>query len=358
MEKIRIDLERAREWLGPRRFPGEVRKRTADPGVATGLAVTAVGGDVLFIEATAYPGNGTAQGHGTARRGDAGVGPGRVLVGAARMPMARRRSRVVRKNDIHVHVPAGAVPKDGPSAGVTMATAIVSLVKGEPVSERVGMTGEITLTGQVLQIGGLREKVLAAQRAGIEKIILPRENEADLADLPEESRSRWSSCSPTRSKTCSQKRSRTRRRGRAAAPASDRRRQRLRRSPAGTRIGVTDRKEEHAFSEEGVLGREALCPARGRRRRSARQPQGRVLRGQGHLRRALRRARPARRRSACRDRREIHENLKKISDDLRKSVDRVQGKADHTGRNLFLLLTGVLIGVLFNPISGPRPASG
>jgi ATP-dependent Lon protease len=92
------------------------------------------------------------------------------------------------KNDVHVHVPAGAVPKDGPSAGVTMATAIVSLVRGTPVSERVGMTGEITLTGQVLPIGGVREKVLAAERAELEKIVLPRENEADLEDLPPEAK--------------------------------------------------------------------------------------------------------------------------------------------------------------------------
>jgi ATP-dependent Lon protease len=185
---IRIDVARAREWLGPRRFPGEVRKRTADPGVATGLAVTAVGGDVLFIEATAYPGNGSLKVTGQL---------GEVMQESAQAAYSWVRAHAdalgldpkwFGKNDIHVHVPAGAVPKDGPSAGVTMATAIVSLVKGEPVSERVGMTGEITLTGQVLQIGGLREKVLAAQRAGIEEVILPRENEADLEDLPEENR--------------------------------------------------------------------------------------------------------------------------------------------------------------------------
>jgi ATP-dependent Lon protease len=187
-EKISIDPPRVREWLGPRRFPGEVRKRTSDPGVATGLAVTAVGGDVLFIEATAYPGDGELKVTGQL---------GEVMQESAQAAYSWVRANAdelgidpewFRKNDVHVHVPAGAVPKDGPSAGVTMATAIVSLVKAEPVSERVGMTGEITLTGQVLQIGGVREKLLAAQRAGIEKVILPRENEADLEDLPQETK--------------------------------------------------------------------------------------------------------------------------------------------------------------------------
>jgi ATP-dependent Lon protease len=187
-EKIHIDPALAREWLGPRRFPGEVRKRTADAGVATGLAVTAVGGDVLFIEATAYPGSGRLKVTGQL---------GEVMQESAQAAYSWVRARAdelgvnpewFEKNDIHVHVPAGAVPKDGPSAGVTMATAIVSLVTDRPVSERVGMTGEITLTGQVLQIGGVREKILAAQRARLEKVVLPRENEPDLIDLPAETR--------------------------------------------------------------------------------------------------------------------------------------------------------------------------
>jgi ATP-dependent Lon protease len=187
-EKILIDPELTREWLGPRRFPGEVRKRTADPGVATGLAVTAVGGDVLFIEATAYPGEGRLKVTGQL---------GEVMQESAQAAYSWVRAHATQlgvdpdwfeKHDVHIHVPAGAVPKDGPSAGVTMATAIVSLVQGRAVSERVGMTGEITLTGQVLQIGGVREKVLAAQRAGIEEVILPRENEADLEDLPREAK--------------------------------------------------------------------------------------------------------------------------------------------------------------------------
>jgi ATP-dependent Lon protease len=187
-KKIRIDEAKARSWLGPRRFSGEVRRRTSDPGVATGLAVTAVGGDILFIEATAFPGSGRLTVTGQ-------LGEVMQESAAAAHSWVRSHARELGldpkwfgENDIHVHVPAGAVPKDGPSAGITIATAIVSLVRGEEVSEDVAMTGEITLTGQVLQIGGLREKVLAAQRAGIARVILPRENEPDLEDLPAEAK--------------------------------------------------------------------------------------------------------------------------------------------------------------------------
>jgi ATP-dependent Lon protease len=187
-ERIRIDEKRVREWLGPRRFAGEVRKRTADPGVATGLAVTAVGGDVLFIEATAYPGDGRLKVTGQL---------GEVMQESAQAAHSWVRSHArqlgldpgwFEANDVHVHIPAGAVPKDGPSAGITMAVAIVSVASGRPVSDDVAMTGEITLSGQVLAIGGVREKVLAAQRAGVHKVILPRENEPDLEELPEETR--------------------------------------------------------------------------------------------------------------------------------------------------------------------------
>jgi ATP-dependent Lon protease len=178
-----------RAWLGRREFVPEPRRRTAEPGVATGLAVTPVGGDVLFIEATAMPGEARlivtgqlgdvmkesaqaalswVRGHGT----ELGLGDGDWFEG----------------RDVHIHVPAGAVPKDGPSAGIAMATALVSLALGRPVSEDVAMTGEITLTGQVLPVGGIRDKVLAAQRAGVSRVILPRENEADLDDLPREIR--------------------------------------------------------------------------------------------------------------------------------------------------------------------------
>jgi ATP-dependent Lon protease len=187
-KRVRLDEARVREWLGPRRFPADVRKRTSDPGVATGLAVTAVGGDVLFIEATGYPGKGRLTVTGQL---------GEVMQESAQAALSWVRSHAVQldldptwfsDHDIHVHVPAGAVPKDGPSAGITMATAIVSLVRGQPVADDVAMTGEITLTGQVLPIGGVREKALAAQRAGIHRVVLPSENEPDLEELPDETR--------------------------------------------------------------------------------------------------------------------------------------------------------------------------
>ena len=187
-EKMSTDEKLAHEWLGPRRFVADVRKRTSEPGVATGLAVTSVGGDVLFIEATAYPGSGSLKVTGQL---------GEVMQESAQAAHSWVRTHGVElgidpqwfgENDVHVHVPAGAVPKDGPSAGITMATAIASVATGKPVSEQVAMTGEITLSGQVLPIGGLREKVLAASRADIPKVIFPRENEPDLEELPEEIR--------------------------------------------------------------------------------------------------------------------------------------------------------------------------
>ena len=186
--KLRVDEERVREWLGARKFSADARKRTADPGVATGLAYTAVGGDVLFIEATAYPGKGklTITGQlGEVMQESAQTAISWVRSHAAELGLAPEWFAA---NDVHIHVPAGAVPKDGPSAGVTMATTIVSLVRGIPVDNDVGMTGEITLTGQVLPIGGVREKVLAAERAGLTRVILPLENASDLDDLPAETR--------------------------------------------------------------------------------------------------------------------------------------------------------------------------
>jgi ATP-dependent Lon protease len=188
-ETIDVTEELAREWLGPRRFSAETRRRTADPGVATGLAYTPVGGDVLYIEAQAYPGRGKLTVTGQL---------GEVMQESAQAALSWVRShteelelhdeRWFSRHDVHLHVPAGAVPKDGPSAGIAMATAIASLVRETPVADDVAMTGEITLTGQVLPIGGVRDKVLAAQRAGLGRVILPRANEHDLEELPSETR--------------------------------------------------------------------------------------------------------------------------------------------------------------------------
>jgi ATP-dependent Lon protease len=187
-KRVRIDERRVRSWLGRPRFSGEVRRRTSDPGVATGLAVTPVGGDVLYIEATAMPGEGRLIVTGQL---------GEVMRESAQAALSWVRSHAsdlgleadwFEGKDVHIHVPAGAVPKDGPSAGIALATALASLALNRPVSEDVAMTGEITLTGQVLPIGGVREKVLAAQRAGVTTVVLPKENEGDLDDLPREVR--------------------------------------------------------------------------------------------------------------------------------------------------------------------------
>lgn len=185
-----IDSNNVREMLGRKRFQGdeEVALRTSLPGVATGLAWTPVGGDVLFIEATRMPG-----GKGFMVTGSIG----NVMQESARAALSYTRARAQQlgidpdfydKVDIHMHIPSGAQPKDGPSAGVTMTTALVSLLTNRPVHSTVGMTGEITLRGQVLPIGGVKEKVLAAHRAGLKTVILPRLNEPDLEDLPEEVR--------------------------------------------------------------------------------------------------------------------------------------------------------------------------
>lgn len=178
--------------LGKARFYNEVAERTERPGVATGLAVTAVGGDILFIEATRMSG-----GKGFTVTGQLGE----VMKESAQAALSYVRSMAkdlhvdeefFSRSDIHLHIPAGAVPKDGPSAGVTMATALASLLTGRLVRANVGMTGEITLRGQVLPIGGVKEKVLAAARAGLDTVILPKRNEPDLDDLPEEVRSKIS----------------------------------------------------------------------------------------------------------------------------------------------------------------------
>ena len=184
-EKKVITAENLSEFLGPEKFYAEVKERTSQSGVATGLAWTPTGGDVLFIEATQMPGS-----KGLILTGQLGD----VMKESAQAALSYVRSRsddlkiessFFRKHDIHIHVPAGAIPKDGPSAGVTIATALVSLIKNKPVRNDVAMTGEITLRGKVLPVGGIKEKVLAARRAGIKKVILPAKNKDDLEEIPE-----------------------------------------------------------------------------------------------------------------------------------------------------------------------------
>jgi ATP-dependent Lon protease len=181
--KVTISAARARELLGKRRVFSETRRRTSEPGVATGLAWTPAGGDVLFVEATAMLGSGKLT--ITGQLGD-------VMRESAQAALSWVRSHPPEglpadwfaRHDLHLHVPAGAIPKDGPSAGVTMATALSSLLSGRPVRSDVAMTGEITLTGQVLPIGGLKEKALAAQRSGIRHVIAPARNAQDADEIP------------------------------------------------------------------------------------------------------------------------------------------------------------------------------
>jgi len=175
-----IRKRQVRELLGKRRFISDVGRRTDHPGVATGLAWTPVGGDILFIEATTFPGKGSLQ--ITGQLGD-------VMKESAAAAMSWVKGNLDGsgpdgESDVHVHVPAGAIPKDGPSAGITMATALVSLFTGRPVRADTAMTGEITLTGKVLPIGGLKEKALAAQRAGIKRVIAPKLNQPDADEFP------------------------------------------------------------------------------------------------------------------------------------------------------------------------------
>jgi len=171
------------ELLGKPRFQPEVKRRTSEPGVATGLAWTPVGGDVLFVEAAAYPGDGKLQ--ITGQLGDVMKESAAAALSYVRGMDGDIPPNWFSEHDLHVHVPAGAIPKDGPSAGITMATAIASRATGRPVRSDTAMTGEITLTGKVLPIGGLKEKALAAQRAGINRLVIPRRNERDIDDIPE-----------------------------------------------------------------------------------------------------------------------------------------------------------------------------
>ncbi len=185
MEKVVIGSENLHKYLGPVKFFPEVAERTSEPGVATGLAWTPTGGDIIFVEATKMRGE-----KGLTLTGQLGD----VMKESAQAALAYVRSKskelgieedFFAKNDIHIHVPAGAIPKDGPSAGITMFIALTSLLTNKPVRSDIAMTGEITLRGLVLPVGGIKEKVLAGMRAGIRTIILPKKNEKDLEEIPE-----------------------------------------------------------------------------------------------------------------------------------------------------------------------------
>lgn len=182
---ITVDTAKVKEWLGPAKFRYGLAEQEDQIGAVTGLAWTEVGGDTLVIEVTVLPGSGKLT--LTGKLGD-------VMKESAQAAFSYTRSRAAElaiapdfheKNDIHIHIPEGAIPKDGPSAGITMATALISALTNRPVSREVAMTGEITLRGRVLPIGGLKEKSLAAHRAGIRKVLLPKDNERDLIDVPE-----------------------------------------------------------------------------------------------------------------------------------------------------------------------------
>jgi ATP-dependent Lon protease len=185
---VAVEVDTVRDALGRQKFFQEAAERTAVPGVATGLAVTGTGGDVLFVEATRMKGK-----DGLVLTGQLGD----VMKESARIALSYVRGHADElgidddafdDREFHVHVPAGAIPKDGPSAGVTMTTALASLLSGRPVRHTVGMTGEVTLQGRVLPIGGLKQKVLAAHAAGLTDVVLPERNRGDLEDVPEDVR--------------------------------------------------------------------------------------------------------------------------------------------------------------------------
>jgi ATP-dependent Lon protease len=182
------DVKKVRAALGKRRFFDDVAERIDRPGVATGLVWTPTGGEIIFVEATLTPGKGELKLTGQL---------GEVMKESAAAALSYLKSRaselgiehsLFERNDIHVHVPAGAQPKEGPSAGVTVLTAMASILTGRPVRDDVAMTGEITLRGRVLPIGGVKEKVLGAHRAGLRRVLIPLHNEADLDDIPSDLR--------------------------------------------------------------------------------------------------------------------------------------------------------------------------
>ena len=189
-QSVKIGPDELGAILGPRRFEAEVAMRTGIPGVATGLAWTPVGGDILFIEASRMPGTGKLILTGQLGEVMKESAQAALSLIKARAPQLGIAQEVLDKSDIHVHVPAGATPKDGPSAGVAMFTALASLLTGRPVKSDVAMTGEISLRGLVLPIGGVKEKVLAALRAGITTVLLPARNRRDLEEIPAEARDR------------------------------------------------------------------------------------------------------------------------------------------------------------------------
>lgn len=188
-EKILVDTEELEEMMGPKRFEHEVTEALVPPGVTTGLAWTPVGGEILFIESALMPGNGRLV--LTGQLGD-------VMKESAQIALSLIRSRLPQvsaslefdKKDLHLHVPAGAIPKDGPSAGIAILTSMASLFTGRAVNPKIAMTGEITLRGAVTPVGGIKEKVIAAHRAGVEQVIMARKNERDLRDVPEEVKSK------------------------------------------------------------------------------------------------------------------------------------------------------------------------
>jgi ATP-dependent Lon protease len=186
IENVEVTPELVREYLKKEKYESEMSESIEIPGIATGLAVTATGGDILFIEATRMKGGGHLS--LTGQLGD-------VMKESAEIAFSYVKAKtqewdlpkdIAKKEDFHIHVPAGAIPKDGPSAGIAMVMAMTSLFTGRPVKSKIGMTGEVTLRGRVLPVGGIKMKVLAAHRAGLKTVILPKRNEADLDELPEE----------------------------------------------------------------------------------------------------------------------------------------------------------------------------
>ncbi len=185
---VRVQSQDLEEFLGSEKFSFEIAETINPPGVVTGLAWTPVGGDILFVEATAMPGKGHLM--ITGQLGDVMKESAQIAQSLIRANQHQLGSQVsLSKTDLHVHVPAGAIPKDGPSAGVTMVTALASLISGHSISPKLAMTGEITLRGAVMPVGGIKEKVIAAHRAGIERIILPKKNERDLKEVPDDVKS-------------------------------------------------------------------------------------------------------------------------------------------------------------------------